>query len=78
MIDKAENNNNGKEVVPNPGNREQSNAKESRKPKSLEGADAPSENTNPTKKPHIEDDLRVYLQVDDEILDEIDSKHKNA
>ena len=38
--------------------------------------DAPSENTNPTKKPRIEDDHRVHLQVDDEILDEIDSEQK--
>ena len=49
MINKGGNNNNGKEVVPNPGNGEQSKTKEFRQQRSLEGADAPSENTNPTK-----------------------------
>ena len=71
-------NNNGKEVVPNPGNGEQSKTRESRKRRSLERADAPSENTNPTKKPRTDDDHRVHLQVDDEILDEIDCKHKTC
>ena len=70
------NDNNGKEVVPNPGNEEQSKTKESRKWRSLEGADAPSENTNPTKKPRIKDDHRIHLQVDDETLDETDFEHK--
>ena len=53
LIDKTGNNNNDKEVEPNPRNREQSKTKESRKQWSLEGADAPSESTNPTEKPRI-------------------------
>ena len=76
MFGKGENNNNGKEVVRSYGNREQSKTKESRKRRTMEGADAPSESTNRTKNPRIEDDHRVHLQVDDEILDGIDSKHK--
>ena len=75
MVDKG-GDNNGKEVVPNPGNEEKSKTKEFRKRRSLEGADAPRENTNPTKKPRIEDDYRVHLVVDDNILDEIDYKYK--
>ena len=71
LINKGRNNDNGKEVVPNPGNREQSKTKESRK-RRWKGADTPSENTNPNKKPCIEDDHRVHLQVDDKILDETD------
>ena len=38
--------------------------------------DAPSENTNPTKKPRIENNQRVLLQVDDNILDEVDFEYK--
>ena len=60
MIDKGGNNNNGKEVVPNPENGGQSKTKESQKRRSLVGADAPDENTNPTKKRRIEDDHRVH------------------
>ena len=38
--------------------------------------DAPSENTNPTKKPRIENDQRLRLQVDDDILDEVEFEHE--
>ena len=76
LIDKGGNHNNGKEVVPNPGNGEPSKIKESQKRRSLERAYAPSENTNPTKNPHTEDDHRVHLLIDDEILDERDSEQK--
>ena len=75
MIDKGGINNNGKDVVPNPSNGEQSKTKESRKWRSPEGVDAPSENINPTKKPRIEDNHRVHLLGDDEILNDIDSEH---
>ena len=42
-----------RKFVPNLRNGEQSKSKEFRKRRSLEGADAPSKNTKPTKKPRI-------------------------
>ena len=77
--DSGNHNGKPKEAIKNPGNREPSKTQESRERRSLEGAKAPGENHGP-KKPRIEtnNNDRVDLQVDDEILEERDQEHKVA
>ena len=80
LINDSENHNGRPiEAIKNPGNGEPSKAQESRERRSLEGTKAPSENHGP-KKPRTDSNNndRVDLQVDDEILEELDQEHKVA